>query len=50
MFTDIIGANNAGMTTIKVAVLDKKSDRFITSLLRYMEKIYVKGCSYKNKN
>lgn len=50
VFTDIMGANNAGMTTIRVAVLDKKSDSFITSLLRYIEKIYVKGCSYRNKN
>ena len=50
VFTDIIGANNAGMITIRVDVLDTKSDSFITSILRHIEKIYIKGCSYPNQN
>ena len=50
VFTDIMGANNAGMTTIRVDVLDTKSDSFITSILRHIEKIYIKGCSYRNQN
>ncbi len=44
LFTDIIGANNAGMITIRVNVLDTKSDTFITSILRRIEKIYIESC------
>jgi len=41
VFTDIMGANNAGMKTIRVDVLDPKSDNFITYILRYIEKLYI---------
>ena len=50
VFTDIIGANNARMLTIQVDVVDIQSDSFITSLLRKIEKIYAKGCSYSTQN
>ena len=39
LFTDILGANNAGLFSIKIPAIDPKSEPFYFGLMRFLEGI-----------